>query len=359
MARTKTWPDLRPASTGKRPVPIPPGFYADLDQVCARPLNEESMILAPTDGWSFNEQGKYDEEAYDASRTHSDMSRCWQATLAYERFGGIQHPNLLRCVFEDNNGVLLHKCFHFHVTEADRDGRFLSRDPWTAFPILETPPGMPLCKFLKKNKQSMYSTPLDTLSTRVLPEYHHVIYKWALDLITALAFVHSEDIVFGTLGQENCWISMEKPEPIPEDSSLSVFGFIDAGFKNKPEEKSVDARALRGFIGWMPGRGGYSYPGDWDRSPYHYWSVRKRDYGPTKQTDLYLYGCVLYELMVGIESGTPFQRDVAEKIKARESPALEAEYMGDIVLKCWKEEFKSADEVKAEVERYIQMHQES
>lgn len=96
MAITKTWPDLRPSSTGARPIAIFPGeIYADLGQVSAVPLDETSMILVPTDGWSFNEQGEYDEEDYDAPRTYLEMSRCWAATIAYERIGDIQHPNLL------------------------------------------------------------------------------------------------------------------------------------------------------------------------------------------------------------------------------------------------------------------------
>lgn len=210
----------------------------------------------------------------------------------------------------------------------------------------------------------MYSAPLDTPSTRVLPEQRHLIYKWALDLISALSFIHSEDIVFGTLQQDNCWIATEQTESIPQDSSLSVYGFVDAAFKNKPEEESIDAREQRGFVRWSPGRHGYwyMYPGEWEYSPYYYWNVRnKRNIRPTRQTDLYLYGCVLYELMVGISSSTPYaiRSEVARKIKAAEWPMLETEYMGDIVLKCWKEEFASAEEVKVEVERFIQMHQES
>jgi hypothetical protein len=113
MAITVTWPHLRPSATGERPTPIPHSNIVDLGQVCAVPLDEKSIILVPTEGYAFDEQGEIpdDDRNADCYRTH--MSRCWQATTAYERFGQNKHPNLLPYVF----ALFVHVSISFVVFE--------------------------------------------------------------------------------------------------------------------------------------------------------------------------------------------------------------------------------------------------
>ncbi|KAF2272704.1 uncharacterized protein EI97DRAFT_504088 [Westerdykella ornata] len=308
MARTVQGARIQPSATGKRPIPIPRRFCADLYAVYGAILDDESIILVPHE-YAHDQEYADDPDGDDAGwrREHYNAHRCQQATVVYERLGQ-NHPNLLS---------------------------FLRRDPWTAFPILATPSGQPLPHFLHERKAALYTAPLDTPSARILPAHRPMMYEWALNLISALAFIHSHDIVFGLLTQQNCWVSTE--QRISEDYSrhsgrprLFLFGFVDAGFDR--------------------------YPGSWVNSPYCYHDDREEE--PTQQTDLYLYGCLLYEFMVGVAHDTPLQWDIGDRVKARQWPSLETEYMGDIVRKCWTGEVGSAEEVKLEVEMFVRMYGE-
>lgn len=62
---------------------------------------------------------------------------------------------------------------------------------------------------------------------RVRETHRPLAYKWVLHLASALAFVHSQDIIIGDLSTAHCWFSAS---PL---LSLSLVGFLDASFRDK------------------------------------------------------------------------------------------------------------------------------
>ena len=161
------------------------------------------------------------------------------------------------------------------------------------------------------------------------------MFQWTLHLISGLAFVHRKEVVVANLSLGNCWLS-SGPK-----LSLSLVGFPDAGFKYSVY-------------------GGYVYEGedrifeDWSILPTHTPRL------PNTQTDIFLYGCVVYQLMTGTWPNSPSQQSGSGlPTPTPESPrgswpSLEADYMGEIVRKCWACEYEDADAVKAAVVTFME-----
>jgi hypothetical protein len=66
------------------------------------------------------------------------------------------------------------------------------------------------------------------------------------------------------------------------------------------------------------------------------------------ETDVFLCGCVIYELMTGYwpGEGQGLDHEDQKALVARQQwPRLEAEYLGEQVRKCWSGEITSAAEV--------------
>lgn len=177
----------------------------------------------------------------------------------------------------------------------------------------------------------MYSEPVDAVSSRILASYRPLIYQWALHLVSALSFVHAHDIAWGELNLAQCWLSADS------HLSLSLVGFLNAAFK-----PSI----------W----GGYQKPGDWTFGYGFHPGEHYRD--PSKETDLFLYGCVVYELMTGAWPGERLidksRRDLAMMISHKQWPALEVECMGQIVRKYWAGEFENVEQLKTEVIAFLE-----
>ncbi|KAF2790992.1 hypothetical protein K505DRAFT_419452 [Melanomma pulvis-pyrius CBS 109.77] len=300
MARTRLLVRLKPSTTNERPEPISsrqPGFDADLDLIEATQIDEDSVILVPD---------VYIDEPDDSLeaiwRDEYSASRCWKTTAIYEQIGE-NHP---------------------HVVS------FKRRDPWTALPVLAKPSGPPVTKFITEHRSTMYSAPLDAPTSRILPSHRPLAYQWALHIISGLTFVHSHDVIFGDLNLIHCWLSSDS------HLSLSLVGFVNAGF-NYVERWS---HIIHG-----------------DRTNGNNFHPLEHQANPTKQTDLFLYGCTVYELMTGFwpatRSGIPTWREIAAMVPRKEWPLLEAECMGEIVRKCWNGEYASAEEVKASVVAFL------
>lgn len=69
-------------------------------------------------------------------------------------------------------------------------------------------------------------------------------------------------------------------------------------------------------------------------------------------TDLFLWGCVVYELMTGYwpGEGQGLEYEDKEALASRKDwPRLEAKYLGDLVRKCWTGEITSAGEILSAV----------
>jgi serine/threonine protein kinase len=155
-----------------------------------------------------------------------------------------------------------------------RTNRYLRRDPWTACPVLAKTSGPPVADFLDQNGAAMCSTPLDIVSSRILASNRPLIYQWALHIISGLSFIHAHNIVFSDLDLEQCWLSLDS------HLYLSLVGFVHAGFWQSTDGAWYDGRQSN--AAWF-------HPLEHTKA--------------TTQTDLFLYGCVVYQLMTGAWPG--------------------------------------------------------
>lgn len=315
MARLgRTGPDLKPtaAACSSRPQPLlrsdPEAFTADIGLILAIQVTDapNSVILLPPE--YIHDP---DPDSPDASwRQGYEAKRCWKTTIAYEQINSsaaIQtHPRIVP---------------------------FLRRDPWTSLPILALPSGPPLDKFLEHNKAAMY----DEGSHRVRATHRPLAYKWALHLASAMEFVHAQDIILGDLSTAHCWLSGSPA------FSLSLVGFLDASFRDK--------------ISGLP------YLGGTGRSePFHPLNTRqtgsKRAPEPSLQTDLFLWGCVVYELMVGHwpgheESAGKSWAEMGQMIARQEWPELEREYLGGVIRECLTGGYESSQSLRIDVLEFL------
>jgi hypothetical protein len=73
---------------------------------------------------------------------------------------------------------------------------------------------------------------------------------------------------------------------------------------------------------------------------------------------MFLYGCVVYELMKGHWPGVHpagwAARDVSISVHGQRWPALETEHMGQIARKCWAGEYENVDQLKADVVAFLE-----
>jgi serine/threonine protein kinase len=177
----------------------------------------------------------------------------------------------------------------------------------------------------------MYSEPAEEMLPRILPQYRPLIYQWALHLASGLSFVHSHSVIFGDLRAETCWLSSP---PL----ALSLVGFLDAGY--------------RGATSGMQYNGGSTRD-----EPFHPCHVpRFGSVVPTMQTDLFLWGCLVYELMTSFWPGHGQGRqkgEMKQMIVRREWPALEREYFGDIVRRCWEYRYQDIASLKRDLITFL------
>jgi hypothetical protein len=101
---------------------------------------------------------------------------------------------------------------------------FQSRDPWTGFPIFTRPDGPGLEKFLddKDNKLAMYPPELSGEFVRLDPKFQPLVFRWCLHLLSALKFIHSHGVLYGSIDNRSAWLT--------SDLSLLLVGFMDADF---------------------------------------------------------------------------------------------------------------------------------
>jgi serine/threonine protein kinase len=208
---------------------------------------------------------------------------------------------------------------------------YKGRDPWTALPILAKPSNLPLNEFIEQQRTVMYNAPLDAVTSRILPSYRLLAYRWALHIADGLTFVHAHDVIFGDLDLSQCWLSSDA------DLSLSLAGFVHASFKYR-------ARWDRVIPAYRTNPNGF-HPLEHQREA-------------TKQTDIFLFGCVLYQIMTGFWPATQSElsgwQQEASLILQQAWPLLEEEYMGEIVHKCWNNKFTSTEQLKAAIAFFLQ-----
>ena len=77
---------------------------------------------------------------------------------------------------------------------------------------------------------------------------------------------------------------------------------------------------------------------------------------PTMQTDLFLWGCLIYELMTSFwprhERGRQ-RGEIKQMIVRREWPALEREYLGEIVRRCWEYGYQDIASLKRDLITFL------
>ncbi|KAF1937733.1 hypothetical protein EJ02DRAFT_475944 [Clathrospora elynae] len=243
MARTVRVIQLQPSATDERSAPIPlnlPGFSTRLGQIEATQLDENSVILVP-DMYIDDPDDSVDAR-WRGERGSWD---CWKTTVIYEQIGKT-HPHLVPQI-----GI------------------------YAACPVLAKPSGPPVADFVQQSRAAMYSTPIDAVYSRILASNRPLIYQWALHPISGLSFIHAHDIVFGDLDLRQCWLSSDS------HLSLSLVGFVHAGFRRSTDGAWYDGRQTN--AAWF--------------HPLEHQS------NSTTQTDLFLYGCVVYELITGAWPG--------------------------------------------------------
>lgn len=209
-------------------------------------------------------------------------------------------------------------------------------------PVLANPGGPNLQEFIDANRLELYdqrnTQPSDkgTACARIRSSHLPLIYQWSLHLASALEFIHSHSLVspaplvsviFGDLRVSSCWLDAS-------GTSLSVLGFLFSTFRTRDSGPHI------GDVG-CSGR---------DFQPL---SVRGE---PTVQSDIFLWGCVVYELMTGYWPGEGQGLEWPETgmlVDRGEWPGLERVFLGDVVRKCWVGEIGSAVELVGAVRRAI------
>lgn len=169
-----------------------------------------------------------------------------------------------------------------------------------------------------------------TACARVKPAHLKLVCQWAVHLARALEFIHSYSfekpspkisIAFGDLRVESCWLDAS-------GTSLSIFGFL---------QSTVCTRWAGPYVGGIC------------HNRFQPFTNRA---GPTLETDLFLWGCVVYELMAGYWPGEGQGLEYEDKealVSRKEWPRLEAKYLGEVVRKCWTGGITSAGEILSAV----------
>jgi hypothetical protein len=167
-----------------------------------------------------------------------------------------------------------------------------------------------------------------TACARIKPARLNLVYQLVLHLARTLDFIHSYSfekpspkitIAFGDLRVESCWLNAS-------GTSLAILGFLQSAVRT-------------GRAGPYVGSIGYSG---------NYFQPLKIGAVPTLETDVFLWGCVVYELMTGYwpGEGQELEREVKRTLPLRQEwPRLEAKYLGEVVKKCWMGEISSAAKI--------------
>ncbi|KAF7113949.1 hypothetical protein CNMCM5793_006132 [Aspergillus hiratsukae] len=312
----KSGPSLRPLP-GSRPtllkrlmlppvpdIPYEQIFRAEIDTISVNQLDDKFVVLLASCHDDAMEGGMLDEfpgpDGSEGPReVTSDLKRVWKTTAVYEQIAE-DHPRLVR---------------------------FDRRDPFFGVPILNMP-STTLEDFLDRHKSTMY----DADTNRIVPKYRPLIYQWALHLISGLSFVHSKDVVFGDLRIEVCWLE--------KDLSLKLLGFLDAVYQAP--------RFGTRYINQL---------GRYEQEQFHPCHKPRWDsLLATTQTDLFVWGCLIYQLMTGFWPGHERQRSDAEiraMFVSRQWPSLEPEYLGGIVRKCWDYQYRDVEHLKTDLIRFL------
>ena len=212
-------------------------------------------------------------------------------------------------------------------------GSVLGQDAWTGLPILAKPSGGTLGEYIEKHQSRLYSEPLQSSACRIKPDFLPLAYQWSLHLVSALSLIHSHDIAFGEIVDNACWLSSPS-------LSISLAGFVTADFKH-------DGLHYHGSL-----NSGQSF------SPMSL-SLRRGDSRiiPALQNDLFIYGRIVYQIMTSQMPGDGMSKsydEIEQMVRDHDWPTLERQYLGHIVHKCWNYEYRDVEELKGELESFLE-----
>jgi len=173
----------------------------------------------------------------------------------------------------------------------------------------------------------MYSSDSESAPATISGPHRPLVLQWVLQLLSGLRFVHSHGIIFGDLNPSVCWLN--------SDLSVALVGFVSAQFRD-----SYDVLHL-----------GSTHSGDLFRLS----EMQRR---VSVKSDLFDWANLVFQLMTNRTPVGPEQplNTVVAQIARREFPALSHELMGNVVRKCWMQEYESVDNVNRDVEVYLQEH---
>ncbi|KAK5993511.1 hypothetical protein PT974_06943 [Cladobotryum mycophilum] len=299
MTRTCVIPRVWPCFQGPRRESFGQKTWLILDLIRVKDLGDGALILVPSCYYPHPWGDDTDQSSLDAEWRHEwNTWRIWSTTFAYEQIKE-SHPRIVP---------------------------YICQDPWTSFPILEKPTGGTLAQFLNEHRSKMYMD-VPTAACRVLLSFRPLVLQWSLHLVSALTFVHKHSILYDEINEDFCWLS--------SSLSLSLAGFMAAEYRS---------HILGGAIVYSSGTSECEF------------NVRRYTKVPTIQTDIFWWGCIVYELMTGWWPGYGLGKsyeDVELMIPRREWPYFEAEYLGDIVKKCWERDYTTSKELMNDVIHFI------
>ncbi|KAG9704219.1 hypothetical protein KCU60_g5522, partial [Aureobasidium melanogenum] len=308
MARTKlvyTQPTRDPAAT---PLKLCPKPWAELmNPLCFvyeidKTGYENTLILIP--GGRYQYDGDVSECA--EWLREGDAELVWRNVLVYEKL----------LVAEST---------------CNRIVKYKGKDAATAFPLLEKPGGGPLNQFLAAHRTRMYGAAASNShqTSPIASTYLPLIYRWALQILSALSETHGNGIIHMDIVSLDClWLY--------NDLSIALVGFQSADFVNmKGERVQGDMHCGKEF-----------------RWP---WVRNTRHERPTAKVDLFDWATLVYTLMTDRNPVEGRIRDVEvqEMISTGSLPVLEEEKLGHLVKKCWVGQHESAVEVMADLKVFL------
>ncbi|KAG9765644.1 hypothetical protein KCU73_g336, partial [Aureobasidium melanogenum] len=303
MTRTKlvyTQPTRDPSAT---PLKLSPESWAGLlDPLCFvyeidEAVYDNTLIMIP--GGRYPYDGDVSEDA-DWLR-ESEAELVWRNVLVFEKLNAAGS-----------------KC--------NRIVKYKGRDAATSFPLLEKPGGGPLKTFLATHRTRMYP---ENEAGSIAPTYLPLIYRWALQILSALSEIHHNGIIHMDIVSPDCfWLY--------DDLSIALVGFQSADFVNMEGERVQ----------------GDMHCGEEFRWP---WVRNTRRERPTAKVDLFDWATLICTLMTDQSPIDGMIRDieVQEMINTGSLPALEEEKLGYLVRKCWLGEYESAVEVMADLKVFL------
>ncbi|KAF5625317.1 uncharacterized protein FTJAE_10035 [Fusarium tjaetaba] len=299
-------------ATGPRTVPLydPKGprlpEWIDIGSVHVNSRDADSVIFTPH--CRFWTDTLEDDDADASWREDAEAFYCFKTSYAYNMIGE-EHPRIVPVI---------------------------GQDAWTGLPILPKPSYSNLDHFLGNYGTQLFASQEGCAppNRRLKPEFRPLAYQWSLQLLSALSLIHSRGIAYGEITEENCWLTTGS-------LSIALAGFIGADFQDPSN-------------GWnLPG---HFYSGI-EFSPDHLPWERREKY-PTRKTDMFVFGRLVYEFMTSQMPGNGLGRDWGETERLVEEedwmPDLEDEFMGKIVHKCWKLEYEDVEELQREVQAFIE-----